>query len=82
MHYGTRVAAILNHPMLDYEAGYFLAPMQRGIRLTTGVEFAMRDAVATPVQLDRAEWLRESSFHYPIDLMKNVGLAHARAFPT
>ena len=34
----------LNHPVLDTERGYFLAPMQRGIRLTTGAEFADRDA--------------------------------------
>ena len=31
-----------------------LAPMNRGIRLTTGVEFARRDAPPTPVQLQRA----------------------------
>jgi D-amino-acid dehydrogenase len=31
--------------------------MARGIRLTTGVEFAAPDAPATPVQLERAEAL-------------------------
>ncbi|MNT70164.1 D-amino acid dehydrogenase small subunit [compost metagenome] len=35
--------------------GYVLAPMARGIRLTTGAEFAMRDAAPTPIQLGRAE---------------------------
>ena len=30
-----------------------LAPMEQGIRLTTGVEFAARDAAPTPVQFDR-----------------------------
>jgi len=30
-----------------------LAPMEQGIRLTTGVEFAARDAKPTPVQFDR-----------------------------
>src|SRR5215216_2078797 len=35
--------------------GYRLAPMARGIRLTTGAEFADRDAPKTPVQLARAE---------------------------
>ncbi|MNL59879.1 D-amino acid dehydrogenase small subunit [compost metagenome] len=29
--------------------------MARGIRLTTGAEFAMRDAAPTPIQLGRAE---------------------------
>jgi len=32
-----------------------LAPMVRGIRLTTGAEFARRDAPPTPVQIERTE---------------------------
>ena len=43
-----------NHPVLDADLGYLLAPMNRGIRLTTGVEFARRDAPPTPVQIERA----------------------------
>jgi len=46
--------AVLNHPVLDSDFGYLLAPMNRGIRLTTGVEFARRDAPPTPIQLRRA----------------------------
>jgi D-amino-acid dehydrogenase len=46
--------AVLNHPVLDADFGYCLAPMNRGIRLTTGVEFAHRDAPASPVQVERA----------------------------
>ncbi|MFH0296174.1 FAD-dependent oxidoreductase [Bradyrhizobium sp. 31Argb] len=46
--------AVLNHPVLDSDLGYCLAPMNRGIRLTTGVEFAHRDAPASPVQVERA----------------------------
>lgn len=55
MHYRISGAARLNLPCLDAERGYFLAPMRGGIRLTTGAEFALRDAVRTPVQLARAE---------------------------
>jgi D-amino-acid dehydrogenase len=55
MHYRAAGEAKLNYPMLDTERGYFLAPMRRGIRLTTGAEFALRDAIRTPVQLGRAE---------------------------
>ena len=55
MHYRAAGVARLNHPLLDTERGYFLAPMQRGIRLTTGAEFALHDAIKTPVQLGRAE---------------------------
>ena len=32
-----------------------LAPMARGVRLTTGAEFARRDAPSTPVQLEKCE---------------------------
>ncbi|MGF6178854.1 NAD(P)/FAD-dependent oxidoreductase [Ensifer sp. 4252] len=55
MHYSAAGDAVLNNWVLDAEAGYFLAPMSRGIRLTTGVEFALRDKPKSPIQLDRAE---------------------------
>lgn len=42
-------------PLLDMENGVLLAPMRRGLRLTTGAEFARQDAAPTPVQLQRAE---------------------------
>lgn len=48
-------APTLSMPALDVERGVMLAPMVRGLRLTTGAEFAMLDAPATPVQLHRAE---------------------------
>ena len=62
MHYRAAGAAHLNHPVLDTERGYMLAPMQRGIRLTTGAEFALRDAIRTPVQLGRAEPIARDLF--------------------
>jgi D-amino-acid dehydrogenase len=46
--------AVLHHPVLDTDLGYLSAPMNRGIRLTTGAEFARRDAPSTPVQVERA----------------------------
>ena len=36
--------------------------MTRGIRLTTGAEFALRDAVSTPVQLAKVEPLARALF--------------------
>jgi D-amino-acid dehydrogenase len=54
LHLAPRGNAMLNHPVLDSDLGYLLAPMNRGIRLTTGVEFARRDAPPTPIQLQRA----------------------------
>jgi D-amino-acid dehydrogenase len=62
MHYRAAGKARLNYPMLDTERGYFLAPMRRGIRLTTGAEFALRDAIRTPVQLGRAEPIARDLF--------------------
>jgi D-amino-acid dehydrogenase len=54
LHLKPRGNAVLHHPVLDVDLGYLLAPMNRGIRLTTGVEFAPRDAPPTPIQLTRA----------------------------
>jgi D-amino-acid dehydrogenase len=52
-HFRPRGNAMLSRPVLDAENGYTLAPMEQGIRLTTGVEFAVRDAPPTPVQFAR-----------------------------
>jgi len=54
LHLAAGGNAVLNHPVLDSDRGFVLAPMNRGIRLTTGVEFARRDAPPTPIQLERA----------------------------
>lgn len=62
MHYGTGDGVRLNNWTMDKERGYFLAPMTNGIRLTTGAEFAFRDAPKTPVQLDRAEKVARTIF--------------------
>jgi len=62
MHYQPAGHAVLHHPVLDHERGYFLAPMKRGIRLTTGAEFARRDGMKTPVQLNRAEPIARELF--------------------
>ena len=52
-HFGARGNASLARPVLDADNGYCLAPMEQGIRITTGAEFAARDAAPTPVQLNR-----------------------------
>ena len=43
--------------MLDAESGIMLAPMNLGLRIATGAEFAKLDAPATPVQIQRSEVL-------------------------
>jgi D-amino-acid dehydrogenase len=40
---------------VDADLGYAMAPMLRGLRITTGAELTGPDAPPTPVQLDRAE---------------------------
>lgn len=52
-HYKSRGNAGLTRPVVDADYGYCLAPMEQGIRLTTGAEFADRDAAPSPVQFDR-----------------------------
>ena len=54
LHLKASGNAVLNHPVLDSDLGYLLAPMNQGIRLTTGVEFARRDAPPRPIQLEKA----------------------------
>jgi D-amino-acid dehydrogenase len=62
MHYRADGNATLARPVLDAQNGYMLAPMTAGIRLTTGAEFATRDAPPTPRQLDRVEPLARGIF--------------------
>jgi D-amino-acid dehydrogenase len=52
-HFRPRGNAGLTRPVVDAEVGYCVAPMEQGLRLTTGAEFAARDAPPTPVQFDR-----------------------------
>lgn len=45
----------LNRPVLEIETGFLLAPMERGVRLTTGAEFARLEAPDNLTQLDGSE---------------------------
>jgi D-amino-acid dehydrogenase len=54
LHLQPRGNAVLNHPVLDSDLGFLLAPMNRGVRITTGVEFARRDAPPNPRQIAQA----------------------------
>lgn len=62
MHYDAQSEARLNHAVLDVEHGYLIAPMRRGIRLTTGAELAHRDAPRTPTQLNAVEPIARTLF--------------------
>ena len=54
--------ATLNRPILDGEIGYLLAPMQRGIRLTTGAEFDHLAAPKNLTQIDGTEVMARQLF--------------------
>lgn len=65
LHYRPKGNALLARPVVDGAFGYALAPMNAGIRLTTGIEFASLDAPPTPVQIGRAE--RHARELFPLD---------------
>lgn len=62
LHFSPLGNAVLRHPVLDSDRGFLLAPMNRGIRLTTGAEFALRDSPPTPVQIERTLPMARSIF--------------------
>lgn len=51
--------------LYDVDRGLVIAPMKRGVRLTTGAEFARLDAPPTPVQLQRAHALASELLALP-----------------
>jgi len=55
MHYAPRGNAGLSRPVLDFEKGYVVTPMARGLRLTTGAEFARVEDPPSSAHLDRVE---------------------------
>ena len=70
MHYEAKGGGALTRPVLDLERGYVVTPMARGLRLTTGAEFARRDDPPSPAHLERVEpYAREL---FPIGARKDA----------
>jgi len=61
-HYRPRPGAQLKHSVCDVQAGFVLAPMAQGIRLTTGIEFAASSDAANEIQLQRCEAIARELF--------------------
>jgi D-amino-acid dehydrogenase len=61
MHYEPTTPQ-LSMPIVDTQQGYVIAPMEGRLRLTTGVEIALRDAKPTGIQLERAERTARPTF--------------------
>lgn len=51
MHYQLDEGVRLSRPVYDVDGGYVMSPMQKGLRVTTGVEWGSEEAEPTPVQL-------------------------------
>ncbi len=56
-HFALDAGASLSHPVADIDSGFVVTPMTRGVRLTTGAEFAHRDAPPSPIQIQRTRAL-------------------------
>ena len=82
MHYGVKGNAALGHSVRDADGGFAIAPMIKGVRLTTGVEFADRDAPPSPVQLARDNRWPANCSPLPNGWSPNLGWAGGPVFPT
>ena len=54
-HYHLEGGPALGRSVHDVDAGYVMGPMSAGLRVTTGVELAPRDAPSNPTQLEQVE---------------------------
>lgn len=64
-HFTSKEGASLNRPVVDEETGFLITPMEDGVRLTTGVEFADRDAPKNIGQITAAT--KAAKALYPLD---------------
>lgn len=62
MHHAAAGAARLQRPIYDTGGGYVLSPMEQGLRLSTGVEWADLDAPSRTTQLDLAQAAARQAF--------------------
>ena len=62
VHFAAHNGRRLQRPVLDGAGGFVLAPMEQGIRLTTGVELARQFAPPDLRQLDAAEKAARTAF--------------------
>jgi len=81
MHYAQGKEQEIQHPLCDSEAGFVLAPMQRGLRLTTGIEFAPPTSAANEIQLRHCERIARQYCHLGERLDERVWLGHRPCLP-
>jgi D-amino-acid dehydrogenase len=51
-HLRPQPGSTLSRPVYDVDAAYYLAPMEQGYRITSGVDLSLRDAPDAPRQID------------------------------
>ena len=80
MHY--QGGSSLDLPLIDTANGYGMAPMAKGIRITTGAELTGPDAPPTPVQLVRAAAFARELLDFGTASNPSLGTARGPARPT
>ncbi len=80
-HYSAKGSAVLTRPIVDDDNGFVLAPMARGIRLTSGAEFAEHEAPPSPVQIRKAEPIARSLFPLGEPVDKEPWMGARPVFP-
>ncbi|WNJ90829.1 FAD-binding oxidoreductase [Bosea sp. 685] len=53
-HLRPEAGAALSRPVFDVDGAYFMAPMEQGYRVTSGVDLSLRDAPDNHRQIDQA----------------------------
>ncbi|MDR6427393.1 D-amino-acid dehydrogenase [Variovorax paradoxus] len=81
MHYRAAGGAMLGRPVYDTGGGYVLSPMEQGLRLSTGVQLADREAPKNLAQLDLAERAAREAFPLEARLDKEAWLGSRPTLP-
>ncbi len=61
-HLKPEAGAALSRPVYDVDAAYFMAPMEQGYRITSGVDLSFRDAPDAHRQIDGATAAAREAF--------------------
>ncbi|AMJ63789.1 amino acid dehydrogenase [Bosea sp. PAMC 26642] len=77
-HLRPEPGASLSRPVYDVDAAYFMAPMEQGYRITSGVDLSLRDAPDEHRQIDQATASAREAF----PLLETVGETWRGARPT
>ncbi|SLN58991.1 NAD(P)/FAD-dependent oxidoreductase [Oceanibacterium hippocampi] len=81
LHFTAGDGASLARPVCDIDGGFVLAPMEKGIRVTSGVEFAGLDAPASRRQIDKVVPLARAAFPLGEPLQDEPWLGRRPSFP-